>query len=198
MKKIISYFQHSILSIFIIFAAILSCEELEDEVTNSLTDTVSIFDTISVMDTLIHIDSSSFVLVGEWDAITFDEDTFMDFTTSDDWARVTMTAPTILKPVHEYYFRDYSHHDLDTFRERGVYAVLGDSIYILPIWSNDTSRGHEYHHPDSGYHHPDDEHMEFMRMWFNLSATNDTLTMKDSYEDSTGTLRTGTFIFKKI
>ena len=36
MKKILSYFKHSILVSIVIFSGILSCEELEDEVTNSL------------------------------------------------------------------------------------------------------------------------------------------------------------------
>ena len=48
MKKLFSYFQHSILIMFVVLAGILSCEELEDGIANSLSDTVSVFDTVSV------------------------------------------------------------------------------------------------------------------------------------------------------
>ena len=188
MKKILSYFQHSILGIFVLLAGILSCEELEDEVTNSLTDTVSIFDTISVMDTLIHIDSSSFEIIGEWDGITFFEnDSTRDYTSSASWVRLTLSPPSILNPIHEYYFREYDHVEADTFRERGVYTVLGDSVYVLQIWNNE----------DDSVHH--DEDMDFMRMWVNLNATKDTLVFKQAMQDSLGApAADGVYTFKRI
>ena len=189
MKKIISYFQHSILSVFIILAAILSCEELEDEVTKSITDTTSIFDTISVMDTIIHMDSSSFQVIGEWDGITFFEnDSTRDYTSSASWVRLTLSPPSILNPIHEYYFREYDHVEADTFRERGVYTVLGDSVYVLQIWNNE----------DDSVHH--DEDMDFMRMFVELNATKDTLVFKGQNPDGGGggTPSTDIFTFKRI
>ena len=192
MKKIISYLQHSILVVVIVLAGILSCEELEDGVTNSLTDTVSIFDTVSVLDsisvydTLFHIDSSSFEIIGEWDGITFIDDTSRDYTASDSWVRLTLSPPSIVYPIHEYYFREYNHVEADTFRERGVYSVIGDSVYVLQIWNNE----------DDSVHH--DEEMEFMNMFVELNAAKDTLVFKQMGEDSTGAPMTGVYTFKRI
>ena len=57
MKKLFSYFQHSILIMFVVLAGILSCEELEDGIANSISDTVSVFDTVSVSDTVSILDT---------------------------------------------------------------------------------------------------------------------------------------------
>ena len=115
MKKLFSYFQHSILIMFVVLAGILSCEELEDGIANSISDTVSVFDTVSVsdtvsiLDTLFYVDSMGYDAVGDWDGVYFVEsnDT-VDLTNPDSaWTKVTLTTPTLITPLHEFYFRDW-------------------------------------------------------------------------------------------
>ena len=114
MNRFFRYLQHSILALTVLSFAFLSCEELEDGIANSISDTVSVFDTVSVsdtvsiLDTLFYVDSMGYDAVGDWEGIYFIEenDTFNHIDDDSSWVGLTLTTPTIIKPLHEFYFRD--------------------------------------------------------------------------------------------
>ena len=197
MKKLFSYFQHSILIMFVVLAGILSCEELEDGIANSISDTVSVFDTVSVsdtvsiLDTLFYVDSMGYDAVGDWDGVYFIEanDT-VDLTNPDSaWTKVTLTTPTLIKPLHEFYFRDWEHGE-DTFRSRGVWAILGDTMYIYQLWNN-----------EDGGPGADEEDWDLMRLAYDLNASKDTLVFSEQwmedYGPDSGTVYTNKYFFKR-
>ena len=105
MKKLFSYFQHSILIMFVVLASILSCEELEDGIANSISDTVSVFDTVSVsdtvsiLDTLFYVDSMGYDAVGDWEGVYFIEenDTFNHIDDDSSWARKISRSTRLLR-----------------------------------------------------------------------------------------------------
>ena len=113
MNRFFRYLQHSILALTVLSFAFLSCEELEDGIANSISDTVSVFDTVSVsdtvsiLDTLFYVDSMGYDAVGDWSGITFIEanDTIDHTNPDSSWVRLSLTTPTIINPLHEFYFR---------------------------------------------------------------------------------------------
>ena len=198
MKKLFSYFQHSILIMFVVLAGILSCEELEDGIANSLSDTVSIFDTVSVsdtvsiLDTLFYVDSMGYDAVGDWEGVYFIEenDTFNHIDDDSSWVWLTLTTPTIIKPLHEFYFRDWEYGE-DTFKSRGVWAILGDSMYVYQLWNN-----------EDGGPGPDEDDWDLMRLGYDLNASKDTVTLTqqwmEDYGPDSGTVYNDKYVFKRL
>ena len=199
MKKLYSYFQHSVLTIFVVLAGILSCEELEDGIANSISDTVSVFDTVSVsdtvsiLDTLFYVDSMGYDAVGDWSGITFIEanDTIDHTNPDSSWVRLSLTTPTIINPLHEFYFRSWEAGETDTFRSRGVWAVLGDSMYVYQLWNN-----------EDGGPGSDEDDWDLMRMGYDLNLSKDTVVLKmefmEDFGPDSGIVFLDTYKFKRL
>ena len=194
MINILSYLERSIIILFLAFFGLLSCEELAQEMDSKLTDTVSVFDTVSVsdtisiLDTIFFVDSMGYEIVGNWEGVTFiEQNDTIDHTNPDSsWVKLSLTIPDVIKPLHEFYYRTWEYGDTDTFITRGVYSIIGDTMYVYSLWNNE----------DGG---SEDGEFDLLRLGFDLDSSNDTITFSENYTDEdSDSVYLNTYKFKRL
>ena len=88
--------------------------------------------------------------------------------------------------MHEFYYRTWEYGDTDTFITRGVYSIIGDTMYVYSLWNNE----------DGG---SEDGEFDLLRLGFDLDSSNDTITFSENYTDEdSDSVYLNTYKFKRL